>query len=46
MPRCRRIEDKELTVGGWVEEHPYRSRGRDDWIEGFQEGGTGRGGNI
>jgi hypothetical protein len=26
-------------VGGWVEEHPHRSRGREDVIECFQEGG-------
>jgi hypothetical protein len=25
-------------VGGWVEEHPHRSRGREDGIGCFQEG--------
>jgi hypothetical protein len=23
-------------VGGWVEEHPHRSRGREDGIGGFR----------
>jgi hypothetical protein len=26
-------------VGGWVEEHPHRSRGREDVIGGFWEDG-------
>jgi hypothetical protein len=26
-------------VDGWVEEHPHRSRGREDEIGRFQEGG-------
>jgi hypothetical protein len=25
-------------MGGWVEEHPHRSRGREDGIGGFWEG--------
>jgi hypothetical protein len=25
-------------VGGWVEEHTHRSRGREDRIGGFREG--------
>jgi hypothetical protein len=32
MPQCRGIEGGELGVGGWVEEHPHRSRGREDGI--------------
>ena len=33
------INGKEVGVGGWVEEHPHRSRGREDVIGCFQEGG-------
>jgi hypothetical protein len=36
MPQCREIEGGEVGVGGWVEEHPHRSRGREDGIGGFQ----------
>ena len=39
MPQCRGIEGREVGVGGWVEEHPHRSRGREDVIGCFQEGG-------
>jgi hypothetical protein len=39
MLQCREIEGREVGVGGWVEEHPHRSRGREDGIEGFREGG-------
>ena len=39
MPQCREIEGREVGVGGWVEEHPHRSRGREDVIGCFQEGG-------
>jgi hypothetical protein len=28
-----------MGVGGWVEEHPNRSRGWEDGIGCFQEGG-------
>ena len=42
MPQCREIEGGEVGMGGWVEEHPYRSRGREDGIECFQEGGKMR----
>jgi hypothetical protein len=38
MPQCRGIEGGEVGVGGWVEEHPPRSRGREDVIGCFQEG--------
>jgi hypothetical protein len=39
MPQCREIESREVGVGGWVEEHPHRSSGREDVIGGFCEGG-------
>ena len=39
MPQCRGIESREVGVGGWVEEHPHRSRGREDVIGCFWEGG-------
>jgi hypothetical protein len=38
MPQCRGIKDREVGVGRWVEEHPHRSRGREDGIGGFWEG--------
>jgi hypothetical protein len=38
MPQCRGIEGREVGVGGWVEEHPHRSRGREDGIGGLWEG--------
>ena len=28
MPQCREIEDVEVDVGGWVGEHPHRSKGQ------------------
>jgi hypothetical protein len=28
-----------VGLGGWVEEHPHRSRGREDVIGCFWEGG-------
>ena len=37
MPECRGIEGREVGEGGWVEEHPHRSRGREDGIGGFRE---------
>jgi hypothetical protein len=33
------VEGGEVGVGGWVEEHPPRSRGREDVMGGFWEGG-------
>ena len=39
MPQCRGIKGGEVGVGGWMEEHPHRSRGREDVIGCFQEGG-------
>ena len=41
MPQCRGIEGREAGVGGWVEEHPHRSRGRRDGIGDFWEWGNG-----
>jgi hypothetical protein len=35
-----------VEVSGWVEEYPHRSRGREDGIGGFWEGGTRKGDNI
>jgi len=32
MSQCRGIKVKEAGVGGWMEEHPHRSRGRGDWM--------------
>jgi hypothetical protein len=44
MPQFRGIKGREVGVGGCVEEHPHRSRGREDVIGCFQEGGkTGKG---
>jgi hypothetical protein len=40
------MEGGEVGVGGWVEEIPYRNRGREDEIGVFWEGETGKGGNI
>jgi hypothetical protein len=39
MPQCTGIEGGEVEVGGWVEEHPHRSRGREDMIGFSQERG-------
>ena len=38
MPQWRGLQGGEVGVGGWVEEHPHRSRRRVDVIEGFWEG--------
>ena len=48
MSQCRGIKVREVGVGGWVEEHPHRIRGREDVIGCFWEGGreTRRGDNI
>jgi hypothetical protein len=40
MPPCGRIEGREVEEGGWVEEHPHRSRGRADGKGCFWEGGN------
>ena len=39
MPQCRRLEGGEVGMVGLVEEHPHRSRGREDVIGCFWEGG-------
>jgi hypothetical protein len=38
MPQCRGIKGGEVGVSGWVEEHPSRSRWREDVIGCFWEG--------
>jgi hypothetical protein len=35
MPQCQVIEDREVGVGGWVEEYHHRRRGREDGIGAF-----------
>ena len=37
-PNVGECQGGEEGVGGWVGEHPHRSRGRRDGIEGFQRG--------
>jgi hypothetical protein len=39
MLQCRGIKGRVVGVGGWVEEHPHRIRGREDVIGCFQEEG-------
>jgi hypothetical protein len=34
MPQCKRIKGGKMGVGGWVEEHPLRRRGREDNLGG------------
>ena len=43
MSQCRGTESSEVGVGRCVEEHPHRSRGREDGIVGFGEGDWERG---
>jgi hypothetical protein len=38
MPQCKGIESGEARVGGWLEEHPHRSREEGEWDRGFLEG--------
>jgi hypothetical protein len=38
MPQYRGMKGREVGVGGCVEEHPYRSRERED-VMCFWEGG-------
>jgi hypothetical protein len=42
MSQYRRIEGREVGVGGRVVEHPHRSKGREDVIVCFWEGGKPR----
>jgi hypothetical protein len=39
MPQYRGIKGREVGVSEWVEEQPSRSRGREDVVGWFQEGG-------
>jgi hypothetical protein len=43
MPQYRGTEGWEVGVDGWVEEHPHRSRGKEDGVGSFQGGGLGKG---
>jgi hypothetical protein len=44
MAQCRGIEGREVGVVEWVEEYPYRNRGREDVIGCFwEEGKPGKG---
>jgi hypothetical protein len=36
-------QGREVGVGEWVGEHPYRSREREDWIGGFWRGNWEKG---
>jgi hypothetical protein len=47
-PSVGEFEVREVGVGGWVREHPHRSRRRDNGIGGFREQGRGtkKGNNI
>jgi hypothetical protein len=38
IAQCRGIEGGEVGVGGWVKEHPHRSRRRENVIGCFWEG--------
>lgn len=44
-PSVEEFQDRETGVGGWVGEHPYRSREREDGMEDFG-GETRKGSNI
>jgi hypothetical protein len=39
MSQYRGIQGRDVGMFGWVKEHPHRSRGREDVIGCFQEGG-------
>ena len=39
VPQCRGIKGGEVGVGGLVDEHPHRSRRKEDVIGGFWEKG-------
>ena len=45
MLQCRGMPGQGGGGGGWVGEHPHRSRGRRDMIEGCR-GEMGKGENI
>jgi hypothetical protein len=42
-PSVGECQGREVGVGGWVEEHPHRSRGRRGWDRRFLEGKLGKG---
>jgi hypothetical protein len=46
MLQCRRFKGREVGVGGWVEEHPQRSRGREDGMGVSRRGETRKGDSI
>jgi hypothetical protein len=39
-PSIGKYQGREAGVGGWVGEHPYRGKGREDGVMGFR--GRGR----
>jgi hypothetical protein len=34
-PSVGECQDREAGMGGWVLEHPHRSRGGEGWDKGF-----------
>jgi hypothetical protein len=42
-PSVGKCQGREEGMGGWVSDHPYRSRRREEGIEGFQRGNWERG---
>jgi hypothetical protein len=40
-PRVGEFEGRKAAVGGWVGEHPHRSRGRGHWLGGSAGVGWG-----
>ena len=45
-PSVGECQCREEGVGRWVEEHPHRSRGREDVIGDSRGWGTGKRNNI
>jgi hypothetical protein len=41
-PSVGECQDRDSGVGGWVGEHPHRSRVKGDRIGGFRRGSQGR----
>ena len=46
MSQCRGIKGGEVGVGGSVEKHPHRSRGKEGGIGVSRNGVTGKGDDI
>jgi hypothetical protein len=46
MPQCRGTEGREVEVNGRVEEHPHRSRRREDRLGVLGRGETRKGDKI